>query len=193
MTKDKNFDPGGDIDEIDAFLDIDISTDIKDGYYDSEGDVNYLESLLSDDTTPNPPPEVFLDRDPRSLRNINDLKIMVKVFDPGIHEKKISLTYVSLYFEDHHYLFFTYVIRIFLPYFTYPVDSPFLLSSRSEDTVFDHGIFTFHFLKPVASHRSGTFMCFNVFPNILNESPMENFSSTRFNPNIMMIWGLPRF
>ncbi|GJS05937.1 putative reverse transcriptase domain-containing protein [Tanacetum coccineum] len=39
MTKDKIFDPGGDIDEIDAFLDIDISTDIEDGYHDSEGDI----------------------------------------------------------------------------------------------------------------------------------------------------------
>ncbi|GKB75774.1 hypothetical protein Tco_0942669 [Tanacetum coccineum] len=49
MTKDKIFDPGGDIDEIDAFLDIDISTDIEDGYHDSEGDIIYLESLLFDD------------------------------------------------------------------------------------------------------------------------------------------------
>ncbi|GKE25032.1 hypothetical protein Tco_1436544, partial [Tanacetum coccineum] len=57
MTKDKIFDPRGDIDEIDAFLDIDISIDIKDSYYDSEGDILYLESLLSDDTTPSPPPE----------------------------------------------------------------------------------------------------------------------------------------
>ncbi|GKB55371.1 hypothetical protein Tco_0906124 [Tanacetum coccineum] len=48
----------GDIDEIDAFLDIDIPTNIKDGFYDSEGDVLYLKSLLSDDTTPNSPPEV---------------------------------------------------------------------------------------------------------------------------------------
>ncbi|GJS97979.1 hypothetical protein Tco_0819149 [Tanacetum coccineum] len=37
---------GGDIDEIDAFLDIDVSTDIEDDYYDSEGDFIYLESLL---------------------------------------------------------------------------------------------------------------------------------------------------
>ncbi|GJX15216.1 hypothetical protein Tco_0206974 [Tanacetum coccineum] len=72
------FDPRGDIDEIDAFLDIDISTNIKDDFYYPEGDVLYLESLLSDDTTPSPPPEVFLDPDPRSLRDINDLKIMVK-------------------------------------------------------------------------------------------------------------------
>ncbi|GKB91894.1 hypothetical protein Tco_0964166 [Tanacetum coccineum] len=55
------FDPGDDIDEIDTFLNVDISMDIKDDFYDSEGDVLYLESLLSDDTTPNPPPEVFLD------------------------------------------------------------------------------------------------------------------------------------
>ncbi|GJY57203.1 hypothetical protein Tco_0456318 [Tanacetum coccineum] len=110
MTKDKIFDPGGDIDEIDAFLDIDISTDIEDGYHDSEGDILYLESLLSNDTILSLPPKVFLDHDPRSLNDINDLKIMVKVFDPGIHEKKISPTYVSLPFEDRHYLSFTYVI-----------------------------------------------------------------------------------
>nr|GEY97413.1 hypothetical protein [Tanacetum cinerariifolium] len=48
---------GGDIDEINAFLDIDISMDIKDGYYDSGGDVLFLENLLSDDTTPKPPLE----------------------------------------------------------------------------------------------------------------------------------------
>nr|GEX30653.1 hypothetical protein [Tanacetum cinerariifolium] len=52
------FDAGGDIDEIDAFLDIDTSTDIKGGFYDSEGDVLYLGSLLSNDATPNPPLEV---------------------------------------------------------------------------------------------------------------------------------------
>ncbi|GKF04565.1 hypothetical protein Tco_0035233, partial [Tanacetum coccineum] len=84
---DANFDPGGDIDEIDAFLDMDISTDIEDGYHDSEGDIIYLESLLMDDTILNLPPEVFLDHDPRSLKDKldkEDLKSMVKVFDPGI-------------------------------------------------------------------------------------------------------------
>ncbi|GKE29750.1 hypothetical protein Tco_1445134, partial [Tanacetum coccineum] len=33
--EDKCFDPGGDIDEINAFLDMDVSTDIEDNYYDS--------------------------------------------------------------------------------------------------------------------------------------------------------------
>nr|GEV54478.1 hypothetical protein [Tanacetum cinerariifolium] len=187
-NEDECFDPEGDVDEINAF---DISLDFKDVFYDSEGDVLYLESLLSDDTTSNLHLEVFVDRDPRSLSDINDLEIMVKVFDPRIPENFFSSTYVSLPFKDRHYLFFTYVIRIFLPYFTYPMDSPFLLSPRSEDTIFDPDIFAFH-LEPMASHRSGTFMCFNVYPNILNESPMEIFSSTRFNPNMTMILGLPQ-
>ncbi|GKB90393.1 hypothetical protein Tco_0962665 [Tanacetum coccineum] len=42
-NEDECFDPGGDIDEIDAFLDIDVSTDVEDGYHDSEGDIIYLE------------------------------------------------------------------------------------------------------------------------------------------------------
>ncbi|GJR68675.1 hypothetical protein Tco_0014740 [Tanacetum coccineum] len=45
------------IDEIDAFLDIDISTDLEDGYHDSEGDIIYLESLLINNTIPNLSPE----------------------------------------------------------------------------------------------------------------------------------------
>ncbi|GJS62302.1 hypothetical protein Tco_0657086 [Tanacetum coccineum] len=113
FNEDECFDPGGDIDEIDAFLDIVVSTDIVDDYYDSEGDISYLESLLIKDTTPNLPLDVFLDHDPRSLKDKldkEDLKSMVKVFDPSIHKKKISPTYMRLPFEDRHYLSFTYVI-----------------------------------------------------------------------------------
>ncbi|GKB85471.1 hypothetical protein Tco_0957743, partial [Tanacetum coccineum] len=135
-----SFDPGGDIDKIDAFLDIDVSTNIKDGYHDSEGDVIYLEFLLTNDTTHNLPPEVFLDHDPRSLKDEpdnDDLKSMVKVFDPEIHEKIISPTYVRLPFEDRHYFSLTFVIKIFLPCLTYSMDSTLLLSFGSENTIFD--------------------------------------------------------
>ncbi|GKA98472.1 gag-pol polyprotein [Tanacetum coccineum] len=146
---------GGVIDEIDAFQDMDISTDIENGYHDSEGDIIYLESLLIDDTSPNLPPEVFLDHDPRSLKDEpdnDDLMTEDKVFDRGIHEKSFSLTFVKLTFEDRHYFPITFVIRIFLPYLTYSMDSPFLLSSESEDTIFDPGISAFYFssLNPVA-------------------------------------------
>ncbi|GKC45565.1 hypothetical protein Tco_1063287 [Tanacetum coccineum] len=37
---------------------------------------------------------------------------------------------------------FTFVIRTFLPFLTYPADSPLLLSTGSEDTIFDLGIST---------------------------------------------------
>ncbi|GJU03156.1 hypothetical protein Tco_1113494 [Tanacetum coccineum] len=36
---------------------------------------------------------------------------------------------------------FTFVIRTFLPFLTYPADSPLLFSIGSEDTIFDPGIF----------------------------------------------------
>ncbi|GKF89557.1 hypothetical protein Tco_0263520, partial [Tanacetum coccineum] len=104
-NEDECFDPGGKIDQIDAFLDMDISMDIKNGYHNSEGDIIYLESLLVDDTIPNLPPEVFLDHDPKNLKdepNNEDLKSMVKVFDPGIHKKTFSPTYVKLSFEARH-------------------------------------------------------------------------------------------
>nr|GEZ91902.1 hypothetical protein [Tanacetum cinerariifolium] len=52
VNEDECFDPGGDFDEIDAFLDIDTSMDVKDGYHDSEGDIIYLESLLTNETIP---------------------------------------------------------------------------------------------------------------------------------------------
>nr|GEV56634.1 hypothetical protein [Tanacetum cinerariifolium] len=69
-------------------------------------------------------------------------------------------------------------VRVFLPFFTYPVTSSILLSSGSEDTIFDLGIYHFSSLEPGVSHRSGTFMKFNIYLNHLNESPMEILSST---------------
>ncbi|GKA65877.1 putative ribonuclease H-like domain-containing protein [Tanacetum coccineum] len=81
-----------------------------------------------------------------------------------------SLTHVTFPFEDHHDLNFTCVIRVFLPFFTYPVTSSFLLSSESEDTMFDLGISIYHSFMQDVSHRCGTFMKFNVYPNHLNES-----------------------
>ncbi|GJW72043.1 hypothetical protein Tco_0128960 [Tanacetum coccineum] len=72
-NEDECFDPGGEIDKIDAFLDMDISTDIEDGYHDSEGDIIYLESLLNNDTIPYLPLEVFLDHDPKNLKDEPDI------------------------------------------------------------------------------------------------------------------------
>nr|GEW72427.1 hypothetical protein [Tanacetum cinerariifolium] len=75
---------------------------------------------------------------------------------------------------------FSNVVRVFLPIFTYPVTSFILLSSGSEDTIFDPGISDYHFYSfmPGISHQSGTFMKFIVYPNHLNEIPMKILSST---------------
>nr|GEW01689.1 hypothetical protein [Tanacetum cinerariifolium] len=75
---------------------------------------------------------------------------------------------------------FSNFIQNFPPLFTYSVTSSILFFSGSEDTIFDPGISNYHFssLEPDVSHQSGTFMKFNVYPNHLNESPMEILSST---------------
>ncbi|GKE59907.1 hypothetical protein Tco_1510274, partial [Tanacetum coccineum] len=190
FNEDECFDLGGDVDEIELLLHRDPSTpkisvaSILEGFTD-EPPLVENDDLFNLESKENEWMKILYDAP------INDLMTEDKVFDPRIHEKTFSPTYVSLPFKDHHYFSLTYVIRIFLPYFTYPVESPLLHSSRSEDTIFDLGISAFHFssLEPVASHRSGTFMCFNVYPNILEESLMEICSSTCFDPNITMIWG----
>ncbi|GJZ78467.1 hypothetical protein Tco_0643304 [Tanacetum coccineum] len=89
-NEDEFFDPG---DDIELLLHHDSSTpkisvvSILEGF---TGDILYLESLLSNDIILSLPLEVFLDHDPRSLSDINDFKIMVKVFDPGIHKKNLQ-------------------------------------------------------------------------------------------------------
>ncbi|GJW50019.1 hypothetical protein Tco_0091370 [Tanacetum coccineum] len=67
--------------------DIHTYKDFKNGYYDSEGDIIYLEYLLIKDTIPNLSPEVFFDHEPQCFKDEPEpdtLKSMVKVFDPGI-------------------------------------------------------------------------------------------------------------
>ncbi|GJY78714.1 reverse transcriptase domain-containing protein [Tanacetum coccineum] len=140
FDEDECFDLGGEINKIDAFLD---------AFNDSEGDV--LEILHN--TTHNLFPEVFIDHEPQGLKDEpdnDDLMTEDKVFDPGVMEKIFSPSYVRLSSKDRYYLFFTIVF-----------------SFGSEDTIFDPGIYAFHFssLEPVAF-----------------ESQMEVCSSTCFIP-----------
>ncbi|GJU11632.1 hypothetical protein Tco_1134028 [Tanacetum coccineum] len=99
--------------------------------------------------------------------------------DPGIR-KNASTTNVNVPLEDDQSSLFAYVVWIFLAFLTYPVVPPYLLSTRNEDTIFDPGISIYHSFMPDVSHRSGTFMKFNVYPNHLNESPMMILPSTCF-------------
>ncbi|GJW04514.1 hypothetical protein Tco_1563370 [Tanacetum coccineum] len=143
-------DSGYFMEEIDLFLASDgsIPPGIDSDYSDSEGDNLFLERLLHDDPIPLP-----------------DIP---------------SPTHVTFPFEDHHDLDFTCVVRVFLPFFTYPVTSLFPLSSGSEDIIFNPDISNYHFssLEMGESYRCRTFMKFNVYPNLMNESPMKILSST---------------
>ncbi|GJX06974.1 reverse transcriptase domain-containing protein [Tanacetum coccineum] len=125
IDEDECFDPGGEIDKINAFMN---------AYNDSEGDV--LEILHN--TIHNLFPKVFFDHEPQGLKDEHandDLMIEDKVFDLGVIEKFFFPSYVRLSSKDCHYLFFTIVF-----------------SFGSEDTIFYPGISAFHFssLEPVA-------------------------------------------
>ncbi|GKB96278.1 reverse transcriptase domain-containing protein [Tanacetum coccineum] len=251
-------DPEVDIDETNAFLAMEFSFNFEEGYYDSEGDVIFLENLLSDDTTHNLAPEVISDHEPKQNESIHNTLITFSPrSDPLYHEfvgelltlpsriareheeylslmtsppaspipvedsdpvqEEINIFLVSGDLippgvenddsedEDNSTFFpgnessilepssprpppeppdvclnfkpdtamkndedfnqgeivlsinvedvnsFTFVIWTFLPSFTYPEDSPVILSFRIEDLVFDPDILIFHFsyLEPV--------------------------------------------
>nr|GFC09115.1 hypothetical protein [Tanacetum cinerariifolium] len=55
-------------------------------------------------------------------------------FNPG------GEIFISTNNEDVDYFLFMFVIQIFLPYLIFPKISPLLLSTESEDTIFDPGI-----------------------------------------------------
>nr|GEW26917.1 hypothetical protein [Tanacetum cinerariifolium] len=76
---------------------------------------------------------------------------------------------------------FVYVVWIFLPFLLYSVAPQYLLSFRNEDTIFDPGISICHSFILDVSHRSGTFIKFNVYLKHLNGSPMDILFST-FSP-----------
>ncbi|GKD97918.1 hypothetical protein Tco_1381815, partial [Tanacetum coccineum] len=80
-------DPKDNIDEIDAFLAMEVSSNFEEGYYDLEGDVIFLENLLSDDTTHNLAPEVISDHEPKKNESIHNTSITFSPRnDPLPHE-----------------------------------------------------------------------------------------------------------
>ncbi|GJX06063.1 hypothetical protein Tco_0193995 [Tanacetum coccineum] len=73
---------------------------IEDDYYDSKGDIIYLESLLIKDTIPNLFPELYFDHEPKCLKDepkLDNLTSMVKVFDPvEVRRRRLFLSLVSV-------------------------------------------------------------------------------------------------
>ncbi|GJV37535.1 hypothetical protein Tco_1410012 [Tanacetum coccineum] len=106
FNEDECFDPGGDVDDIELLLHHDPSisvVSILEGFTD-EPPLEENDDLFDLESKENQWKKLLYDA------LISDLKIMVKIFDPGILEKKISPIYVRLPFKDRHYLSFTYVI-----------------------------------------------------------------------------------
>ncbi|GJX07962.1 hypothetical protein Tco_0195894 [Tanacetum coccineum] len=108
-NEDECFDPGGDVDGIELLLHRDPSTpkisvaSILEGFTD-EPPLEENDDLFDLESKENEWKKILYDAP------IDDLMTEDKIFDPGIHEKIFSPTYVSLPFEDRHYLSLTYVI-----------------------------------------------------------------------------------
>ncbi|GKD60025.1 hypothetical protein Tco_1297534 [Tanacetum coccineum] len=90
-----------------------------------------------DPSFPRPPPKppdveisLIIETDTPVINDFDELN-EDECFDPGGDEINVE--------DDESFIF---VIRTFLPFLTYPVDSPFLCSFRNEDTIFDPGIST---------------------------------------------------
>ncbi|GJU18507.1 hypothetical protein Tco_1146473 [Tanacetum coccineum] len=102
-----------------------------------------FESFHFDPSFPRPPPEPpdveILEPENNNFDVLNN----DESFDPREGENIV----VSNVEEDDS---FTLTIRTFLPFLTYPEVSPLSCSTGSEDLIFDPGIITFHFLKPLA-------------------------------------------
>nr|GEY10619.1 hypothetical protein [Tanacetum cinerariifolium] len=162
-----------------------------------ENEIRLIERLLYDNSSPHLPKEIVSENSNAEIKSFSPSPIPIKDSDSFLEE--INLTFTSddpmpssiedddddsegdnLFLERLLHdnpiplldtLDFSYDVRVFLPFFTYPVTSSILLSSGSEDTIFDPGIHHFSSLKPGVSHWSGTFIKFN-------ESLMEMVFST---------------
>ncbi|GKB27578.1 hypothetical protein Tco_0866979 [Tanacetum coccineum] len=92
----ESFAPEDDIDEIDAFLAMEVSSNFEEGYFDSEGDVIFLENLLSDDTTHNLAPEVISDHEPEQ----NESSITFSPRSDPLHHEFAGELFVGPYKQD---------------------------------------------------------------------------------------------
>nr|GFB13972.1 hypothetical protein [Tanacetum cinerariifolium] len=144
------------LEEVDLFLSDDsIPPGIENFADDPEGDIRFLEELLIDDSIlshesfdssfednpsilrpPLEPPDNNFDLEPEVIS-----AVMEDIDEPDEHFNPGGEIFVSKSNEDVDYFPFMFVIQIFLPYLILYEISPLFLSTESEDTIFDHGIF----------------------------------------------------
>nr|GFA90358.1 hypothetical protein [Tanacetum cinerariifolium] len=102
---------------------------------------------------------------PPSIEDDDDSEGAIRFLERLLHDDPIPLSDT---------LDFSNVVRVFLPFFTYPVTSSILHPFRNEDTIFDPGITINHFcsFNPGLSHRCRAFKKFDTHRSHLNEWPM---------------------
>nr|GEZ85023.1 hypothetical protein [Tanacetum cinerariifolium] len=143
------------LEEVDLFLSDDsIPLGIENVADDPEGDIRFLEELLINDSIlshessdsnfednplilrppPEPPDDNF------NLKPEVISAVMEDIDEPDEHFNPGGEIFVSTNNKDVDYFPFMFVIQIFLPYLILLKISPLLLSTESEDTIFDHGI-----------------------------------------------------
>nr|GFA92454.1 hypothetical protein [Tanacetum cinerariifolium] len=132
---------------------------------DPEEEIRLNERLLYDNSSPRPPDEFNSKNSDAIIESFSLSHIPVEDSDPLMEEIDLFLAsdgsippgidndysdsegdnlFLEILLHDDHIplldtLDFSNVVRVFLPFFTYPVTSSILLSSGSEDTIFDPG------------------------------------------------------
>ncbi|GKD01081.1 hypothetical protein Tco_1171355, partial [Tanacetum coccineum] len=188
----------GDNDEIDAFLAIEVPT-YSEGYFDSEGDVLYLESFLSDDTTHNLSPDLFFNHEPQHIENESNHVTFSPKSDPLHHEFTCELITIPPRIDREHedYInrmsllcsnsssqspkFFYTIIESLPTYTTLVEDSD---SNREEIDIFS---------GPDDSIPLGIESDFDseedIIDNLLNDDPISEYKRLTFNikPDVPVI------
>nr|GFC17701.1 hypothetical protein [Tanacetum cinerariifolium] len=138
-----------------------------------ENEIRLSQRLLYDNSSPRPPEEFVFENSDAEIESFSPSPIPIE--DSDSHMEEIDLSFnpddpmplsiedddndsegdtLSLErllhddpipFPDTLDVDFSNVVRVFLPFFTYPVTSSNLLSSGSEDTIFDPGITIYRF------------------------------------------------
>nr|GEZ77788.1 hypothetical protein [Tanacetum cinerariifolium] len=135
-----------------------------------ENEIRLSQRLLYDNSSPRPPEEFNSENSNADIESFSPSPILIKDSDSLLEEIDLFLTpddpmppsieddedsegdilFLERLLHDDpiplpDILDFSYEVRIFLPFFTYPVTSPILLSSGSKDTIFDPCITVNHF------------------------------------------------
>nr|GFC72822.1 hypothetical protein [Tanacetum cinerariifolium] len=123
--------------ELTLFKSIPLGVDKTDCH--PKNEIRFSQRLLYDNSSPRPPEEINSENSNAEIESFSPSPIPIEDSDSTpkgtffflLHDDPIPLPDT---FD------FSYEVRIFLPFFTYPVTSPVLLSFGNEDKIFDPGI-----------------------------------------------------